>query len=72
MSRPIAGELPSNKAKLLKILGKHHTCPSQYHHPTFPFELGDFLPPKQQAPENSPGEFSFFKYQIQIITNSNS
>jgi hypothetical protein len=57
MSRPIAGDLPNSDVQLSKILGKPYSCPSPNYHPTFSFELGDFLPPKQQAPNNSLSEF---------------
>ncbi len=63
---PIAGKLPQDEKTLSKIIGKiHHTCqnkPAQ----DLTFTLEDLLPPKQQAPQNSPGEF-----QTQTKSNAN-
>ncbi len=77
--RPIAGNLPQDDRQLSKIIGKDSQITYTVHPYVLPSKLEDFLPPVQQAPKNSSGEFvnsisntndnffgTKFKYQIQI------
>ncbi len=69
ISRPIAGELPQDDKKLSNIIGKNF---SNTNHPTtLHITLEDLLPPVQQAPKNSSGEF-IVKLQMSNIQISNS
>jgi hypothetical protein len=83
ISRPIAGELPQDDHRPLNIIGKSFS-PTSGNHPTMlHITLEDLLPPVQQAPKNSSGEFDSttqisiiqitnpnvkFKYQIQTVS----
>jgi hypothetical protein len=57
ISRPITGEVPQGGRQISNIIGKPHPNANTTNHIALSFTLEDLLPPAQQAPKNSSGEF---------------